>query len=187
VLVEREPALIALCEESLRLADNAGVAGRITLVEGDITAPIADWRPAVAAESADAVLANPPFFDPARARGSPDPVRDRARRCGPEGLSAWVRSAYRLLRPDGALAVIAPADRLAELLTAMAAGFGGLVIYPLRAKPEAPATRVIVGARKGSRAPLRLAAGLVTHEGPRYAAAAEAVLRDAARLPGFDL
>ena len=187
VLVEREPAPLALCAESLRLAGNEGIAARITLVEGDVTAPVAGWRPAVATEAADVVLANPPFFDPARTQGSPDALRDRARRRGPEGLSPWVESAGRLLRPDGALVLIAPAERLAELLTALAAGFGGLLVYPIRAGPDAPATRVIVGGRKGSRAPLRLAAGLVTHDGPRYGAAAEAVLRHAARLPGFDL
>ena len=63
----------------------------------------------------------------------------------------------KLLKPKGQLAVIHRADRLADLLAALKGrGVGAVRILPLWPKPGRPAGRVIVLARKGSRAPLDL-------------------------------
>jgi len=66
----------------------------------------------------------------------------------------------------------------------MRARCGGVRVFPLWPRAGQAARRVIVRARKGGRAPLVLAPGLVLH-GPdgRYTEAAEAVLRGAAALP----
>jgi len=56
--------------------------------------------------------------------------------------------------------------------------FGAVTLFPLFPKAAEPAVRVIVQARKGSRAGMRLLPGLVLHEADgRYTAKAEAVLR----------
>ena len=63
---------------------------------------------------------------------------------------------------------------------------GEIVVFPLwpaRGADAAPAQRVIVRARKGVAAPLRLAPGLVLHAaGGAFTPEAEAVLRDAGGL-----
>jgi tRNA1(Val) A37 N6-methylase TrmN6 len=62
-------------------------------------------------------------------------------------------------------------------------------VLPLAARPGRDAKRVIVRARKGGRAPFRLAAPLILHrgathiaDGDDYTAQARAILRDAAEL-----
>jgi tRNA1(Val) A37 N6-methylase TrmN6 len=60
---------------------------------------------------------------------------------------------------------------------------GGIVILPLWPKAGRPAKRVLVQAVKGSRAALTLSPGLVLHEADgRFSAAADAILRGAAKL-----
>jgi tRNA1(Val) A37 N6-methylase TrmN6 len=51
------------------------------------------------AASADLVLANPPFNDPARRRASPTPRGGAA--CGADPTPSWVRAADRLLKAGG--------------------------------------------------------------------------------------
>jgi tRNA1(Val) A37 N6-methylase TrmN6 len=88
-----------------------------------------------------------------------------------------------MARPKAGITVIHRAERLHELLAGLAGRAGDFVVLPLWPKAGRPAKRVIVHARKGLAAPLRLSPGLILH-GPddRYTAAAEAVLRDAAAL-----
>lgn len=186
-VVDREPAMLELCRASLDLAENAALAPRIALVRGDVERPLSTWAPPPARESAEIVLTNPPFFDAERVRASPHAGRGAARTLGRAGLVPWVRAAASLLRPGGLLAAIVQAEMLPAMLSALSRGFGNVTIYPVRARARDPATRVIVAARKGSRAPLRLLAGIAMHgSGHAYGAAAEAVLRAAERLPDFE-
>src|SRR2546430_1465335 len=81
--------------------------------------------------------------------------------------------------PKGVLLLIHRPERLAEMLARLEGRAGGVVIFPLWPMAGRPARRVLILARKGSRAPLTLAGGLVLHEPDgRYSAAADAVLRD---------
>jgi tRNA1(Val) A37 N6-methylase TrmN6 len=149
-----------------------------------VTRPARDLTAAgLAAGSVDRVLMNPPFNDPVRHRASPDRGRSDAHVAAPAALAQWVRAAAWLLASGGVLTAIWRADGLAELLAALERDFGGVAVLPVHPRPEAPAIRAIIHAVKGSRAPLRLLPGLVlaaTDGTP--AAAAEAVLRDAAAL-----
>jgi tRNA1(Val) A37 N6-methylase TrmN6 len=54
-----------------------------------------------------------------------------------------------------------------------------VTVAPIHPRADAPARRVIVRARKGSRAPLSIRPGLVLHDdsGAKHTAAAEALLR----------
>ena len=57
-------------------------------------------------------------------------------------------------------------------------GSATIAVFPLFSKRDEPATRIIVQAKKGSRAGLSLLPGLLLHEDDgRYTAEAEAVLR----------
>ena len=103
-LVEIEPALAALAAENAELN---GLAARVNSVTLDAHAPARAFAAAgLGPESVDRVLMNPPFNDPARQKTSPDRRRRLAHAAPRESLTAWIRTAARLLRPGGTLTVI---------------------------------------------------------------------------------
>jgi len=179
-LVEIDAELAGLAEENSR---RNGLADRVRAVALDVGAPARAFAAAgLGPGSAARVLMNPPFNDPGRARPSPDPGR-RLAHAGETPLAAWVRCAARLLQPRGSLALIWRADGLPELLRALTPGFGAIAVLPVHPQPDAPAIRVLVGAEKGSGAPLVLLPGLALNDAAgRPSAAAEAVLREGASL-----
>ena len=180
-LVEVDPALAALAAVN---AERNGLADRVRAVALDVAAASRAFAGAeLPAGSADHVLMNPPFHEAGRAQASPDPVRRRAHAASADTLTVWIATARRLLVPGGSLTLIWRADGLAPVLDAIDAGFGGIVVLPVHARPDAAAVRILVRAVSGSRAPLALRPPLVLAEaGGRPSAAAEAVLRDAVAL-----
>lgn len=111
-------------------------------------------------DSADGVLMNPPFHDAGRHRVSPDPARQLAHVAAADTLEKWTHAARRVLKSGGTLTLIWRADGLAEVLAALARGFGSIEILAVHPAPEAPAIRVLVSAVKGGRAPMVLHPGL---------------------------
>jgi len=88
-----------------------------------------------------------------------------------------------LLRPQGALTLIWRADGLADLLAALASGFGAIAVMPVYPKPGAGAIRVLVSAAKASNAPLSLLPGLVLADSDnKPSAQADAILRHGTAL-----
>jgi len=180
-LVEIDPALAALATEN---AQRNELAARVRTVVLDSTAPSRAFASAgLQQDSVARVLMNPPFNDPARQRTSPDRSRRFAHAAATATLVAWVRTAARLLRPHGTLSLIWRADGIAEVLTALAPGFGAVVVLPVHPKPDAPAVRILVRATKASRAPLELLPGLVLADSAgRPTPETEAVLREGSSL-----
>lgn len=175
--LELQPLLVSLGQENAQL--NA-VEDRFSVYIGDVRSPPAR----LAACAFDHVMMNPPFLDPAAARLSQHEARRIAMVEGEAGLTAWMDSALALLRPRGSLTLIHRADRLDEILARLSRDCGHLTVLPLWPRLGQAAKRVIVQARKGSGAPLRLLPGLALHgEDGTYSAAAEAVLRKAQALP----
>jgi tRNA1(Val) A37 N6-methylase TrmN6 len=181
-LVEIDPQLAALAAANAELN---GLTARVTSIALDAAAPARAFAAAgLLPESFDRVLMNPPFNDPVRQRSSPDRRRRLAHAAPREALTAWIRSAARLLRPRGTLTVIFRADGLFDLGRALATAFGAVVVLPVHPKPEEPAIRVLVRATKASRAPLAVLPGLVLNDaGGHPTPQAEAVLREGAALP----
>jgi tRNA1(Val) A37 N6-methylase TrmN6 len=135
----------------------------------------------------DHVIANPPYY---AAGGSPSPEPGRARAMQVETpLADWVSAAARRLRPGGWLTLIILAEGLPEVLPALGTRLGSTVVLPLAPREGRPALRVLLRARKGGRAPFRLLAPFVIHQGTAhdgdresYTPAANAVLRGGADL-----
>jgi len=79
------------------------------------------------------------------------------------------------------LTLIHRAHRLGEILAALEGRLGGVEVFPIRPTADAKARRVIVRAWKGSRAPLKLFAGLDLHPDDgskdKYTPQTEAILR----------
>ncbi|MEO1000106.1 MAG: methyltransferase, partial [Pseudomonadota bacterium] len=125
---------------------NAAAAGvALTLHRGDLRRP----PEALRGLSFDHVITNPPYF-PATGPAAPDPGRATARH-EEVALAAWIEAALRRLRPRGRLTLIHRAERLDEILAALAGRAGEVRIRPLAAREGRAAKRVIVAARKGAR------------------------------------
>lgn len=154
-----------------------------------LVADIADLPPAIRQCRFDHVIANPPYFDRRSGTRSPDIARETA--FGEHRpLSDWVAHGARRLEPRGCLSVIQRAERLPDLLTAMAAHLGSLRIRPIQPRAGRDAVLVIVQGLKGGRGPARIEAPLILHDAPNhrsdnadYSATARAILRHGAAFP----
>src|ERR1700688_1892635 len=114
VLVEIDAALAALARGNA--AANAIAADVIVL---DVTSAAAAFAAVgLTPDSADVVLMNPPFNDPARHRVSPDRARASAHVATATTLENWIHAARRVLKPKGMLTLIWRADGIAEVLAA---------------------------------------------------------------------
>ncbi|MFO7484226.1 tRNA1(Val) (adenine(37)-N6)-methyltransferase [Oceanibaculum nanhaiense] len=172
--IEIQPGLAALARENAALN---GVADRFRVIEGDIATLQLDAH-------FDMAMSNPPFLPAGRGNAPSDAAKALAHVEGEADLPAWTQFAAKSLPHRGTLTLIHRADRLTELLAALAgARFGSVVIFPLWPRLETPAKRVLVRAAKGGKAPLVLSPGLLLHgAGGGFTPATEAILRDAAAL-----
>jgi len=179
-LVEIDPDTAALAAANVGAND---LTTRVTVIVADILADRRARRQAgLEPASADLVLTNPPYLDAGAARISPDAARAQAHVMPDGGLGLWMASACDLVRPGGAVVGIHRADALPALLSALD-GFGGITVLPVQPRGGTAAVRVLVQARRGSRAPFRLLPPLVLHgEGGGFTALADALHRGEAVL-----
>lgn len=184
-LVDNDPLAIELARTALNDPDNSAFADRVDVLEADLTAKgsvrhAAGLTPAMA----DHAIMNPPYYDAGRFRASPNAERADAHMLDDRGLEPWARTATDIVREGGSLTVIFRADGLREVLDVLAGRFGAIDIIPLRPRPDAPATRIILRAIRASKAPLQLLPGFVLHTGTGsdFTAAARRVMRDGAGL-----
>jgi tRNA1(Val) A37 N6-methylase TrmN6 len=154
--VENDPGALDLARRNLAL--NAA-EDRCAVVEGDVGAPFA----ALALEPFEAAFANPPFFDDETRLRAPR-LEKRAAWFAADGLQAWTSFLLSALRGRGEVVVIHRADRLKDLLDALAPVAGSFHVRPVQSYAGEPAKRVIVRAQKHGRGPLVLLAPLVMHE-----------------------
>jgi tRNA1(Val) A37 N6-methylase TrmN6 len=160
VLVEIDSTLAGLARHN---AAANGIAAETVVLDVAATAE-AFAEAGLSADSVDVVLMNPPFNDGARHRASPDAARASAHVARAATLESWVHAARRILKSGGVLTLIWRADGIAEVLAALARGFGSLEILPVHGEAAKPAIRVIVRAIKGGRAPTRLHPGLMLND-----------------------
>lgn len=186
LLVERDPQTATLAGANLARSEN-GLTGRGRIVVADVTARPKEREAAgLGREIADHVILNPPFRASGAVNPSPRAGRAEAHVLPDGGLDAWMRTAVSVARPGAALALIFRGDALAEVLAALDGRFGGATIHPVHARAGDPAHRVVVTARKGSRAPALIAPGLVLHPAGSslYLPEADAILRGERGLSG---
>ena len=174
--IEADPDALDLARANI---DLNGLADRVEGLAGDVALPFSR----LGLPRFDAALCNPPFFDDASALRGPAPEKSRAW-MATDGLAAWTGYLLKAVRDGGTITLIHRADRLADLLGLLAPKAGSIRIRPVQPRAASPASRVIVRAVRGGRAPLALLPPLVLHpdgEG-KHTEAAEAILRDAAPL-----
>ncbi len=177
--LEIDPALVALARTN---AGENGFGNRVEIVAGNAVAPPAT----IASRQFDCVMVNPPYRAEGSGTPSPDAARQRANEETSEAdLAAWIAAALRLVKPKGTIVLIHRADRLDDAIAALHGQAGEIAIVPLWPKSGRPAKRVILRARKGIRAGVRLLPGLVLHEaGGEFTRAADAILREGGALGG---
>jgi tRNA1(Val) A37 N6-methylase TrmN6 len=162
--VEIQPRLAGL---AVRSVEANGFGARLAVV-------VADVRDAESVPRAafDLVASNPPFRPLGTGVLPPQAERSLAHHEVALTLAEWLRVAQTALRPDGRLAAIYPADRLAEMRAALAAR--GLAMARLRmvqAQEGARASRFCFEARCSALvAETKMEAPLVVHEQGKYSA-----------------
>lgn len=175
---------LELQEDYAALARHSAAANGVAaeILQGDLARPPAALR----ALSFDHVIANPPYFTAGTV--APDAGRGRARH-EDTPLETWIAAGLRRLRTGGRLTLIQRAERLGAILSALSPAAGAITILPVAAREGREAGRIILSARKGARAPLRLLSPFVMHANPSHSGdgedlteAAQAVLREGAAL-----
>ncbi len=176
VALENNPSYAELARENAR---RNRMAERFQVHVGDAlragkTDDAAGLRPA----RFDHAFANPPFHAAGRARSPVDAARAGAH-VRPAPLRDWLAALLRMVRPKGSISVIQPATALSELLTVLEELDAGAVrVCPLWPRAGAAASRVIVQARRGVKAPPCLLPGLILHKADNaFTEEAEALLR----------
>jgi tRNA1(Val) A37 N6-methylase TrmN6 len=179
--VEIDASMTAL---AARNAERNGFAGHVQAIRADVTSTGKALRKAgLVAEHYHQVIANPPFYTERKVRATPDRTRAEAHVMRPGGLAAWLRFSASMAAPNGLLTLIHRPDCLGELLTLLHRRFGDIAIFPLFPKAGEAASRIIVQAKKGSKAGTSLLPGLILHDTDgHYTPEAEAVLRGGAAL-----
>jgi tRNA1(Val) A37 N6-methylase TrmN6 len=177
-LVENDPDLAALARDNLALN---GMTPRGAVYEADLLDREARRFAGLADAEAALVITNPPFFEEASVRVSPDAGK-RAAHVMAKGvdLDAWIAAALALLADGGVFIIVHRPENLPAMLEALAGRVGEITLKPVQPHVEKPATRLLLRARKGSRAPLSLMEPLVLHDDKGFTRTADAIHRGAA-------
>ena len=181
--VELQPDYAALAKR------NAGALGINMQVEAaDLRALPADLRQI----QADHVIMNPPYYERAHGTQASDAGRDTALG-GDTPLDDWLHIGISRLRPKGLLSVIQRVERLPDVLSAIDRRAGSIVVQPLAARENAAPHLFILRAKHSGRAPFRMNAAIIMHEGnahdgdrDSYTAPINDVLRNGAALSFTD-
>ncbi|WP_417671771.1 tRNA1(Val) (adenine(37)-N6)-methyltransferase [Roseibium sp.] len=180
-LVDVDPLVLSLARQNLADPENAAFADRVSVLEADITAKGSLRHSAgLLPGMADHAIMNPPYYEADRFRASPAEARAGAHMLDDRGLEPWAKAATDIVKEGGTLTVIFRADGLRAVLDVLHSRFGAIDIIPLRPRPEAPATRILLRAVRASKAPLQLLPGFVLHErdSSDFTAQSRGVMRD---------
>lgn len=166
--VERDQNIASIARENV--AAN-GMSTRVEIVTGDVLGRGANR------DVFDGVFVNPPFDVEGEGRAPAEARRHAHVADAP--LAGWIAALADRLTGGAALTMIHRAHKTPEILAALEGRLGGAELLPIRPRSGEAAKRIIVRARKGSRAPFRICPELVLHDasGAKYTPETEAILR----------
>ena len=155
--VEIQPDLAALCRGNI---EANGLAGNITLVEGDIRM----LKRSLAPGTFDVIAANPPYTKFGAGRKSPVTGRQAARQDQSAGMELWL-DLRSFLKNRGRYFLVFPAARAAELIALMRAK----KLEPKRVRlvhpfEDKPASLVLIEAVKAAGPGLDVLPPLIVHD-----------------------
>ncbi len=162
--IERQPGMVDRSRRSVQLN---GLEKIITIRDGDLR----QIRSLLDAESAQVVVANPPFRKPESGRVSPQSERAQARHEVAGDLKDFVAAAAYLLGTGGRCYFVYLAERLAELLDLLRqAGLEPKRLRCIHSRAGQPARMVLVESRRGGGLGLTIEAPLYVYDGEHYSA-----------------
>ncbi len=186
VLVEANTTMVALAERNVarnNLIDRCSVLQR-DVSQGGATFNIEPHHELLKPGTFTHILANPPFYETGAATTSPTPYKASAHAMASGMLDRWVAFMTTASVHAGELVMIHRAQALTEILAVLNGRFGDITLQPIHPRLASPANRVLVRARKGSRAPLSILPPLVLHDDAgAFRPEIEAVLRHGQALP----
>ncbi len=103
----------------------------------------------------DLVFSNPPFFDDDKSIRVPNEEKTRAYIIGAPLLN-WIKAMLRFCSAKGEILIIHRADRMYDILNALEKRAGDVRILMIHPKTGENANRVIIRAKKASKAPLQI-------------------------------
>jgi tRNA1(Val) A37 N6-methylase TrmN6 len=164
-LIELDPELARLAESN---AARNGLQARTRVLRLDALNPRERREAGLVDEAGDCVVTNPPFFEAKAVRASPDEGKARAhvlpRAEAGATLAGWIQASVAILAPGGRFVMIHRPDALSVILAAIGSRLGAVALLPVHPTIGASAHRLLVSGVKGSKAPLRLAPGLILHQ-----------------------
>lgn len=154
--VELQPEYLAYAEANI--TRNAAL-GAFHVLQGDAR----KLPRTVPANAFDHIMINPPYHD--REAHSPSSRRGKnlSHAMSEGDLTVWIRSAHGRLKHKGSITIIHNINGLSDIFNALNKKFGGIEIMPLWPKAGQPAKRILLRARKDSKAPTVLLPGLILH------------------------
>lgn len=186
LLAERDPMLLEIARRNIalnELSDRVSVLGIDVSAGGGALYQDGAEGPLDLIGGFDFVVANPPYYRKNSGTSPSSKVKARAHQMDAGELDGWFRFLSTVAARDATMTMIHRADALPEILAACQGRFGGLKILPIHAKFGAPAIRVLVQGRKGSRAPLCILSGLVLHDDTQsYSEELQGILREGRSL-----
>jgi tRNA1(Val) A37 N6-methylase TrmN6 len=177
--IEIATRYVMICEEN---AKRNGFESQLKVIDADVRDALRKDSIAMPVPgSFNHAMANPPYHEDGKSTASPNLLKAQAHAFGPADLEIWIKVLHGMLAFQGTVTLVYKADMLGKLLPLVEERFGDIRVAPLFAHAGGTATRVIVQAVKGSKAPLQLLQGIVIHDaGGHFSPEADAVLRGGA-------
>ena len=151
---------------------------RVEVLQGTLMQP----PPRLAPSSFSHVMANPPYYQTPKGTPSPTLTKQLSNSLeqGVVELKSWIQFACLMVRPQGTVTFVYPAELLDQLLVLLYGKLGQLTIYPLWVSDTRSASRVLIRGIKNVNGPTQLCRGLTLHGADgKYTPEAEGVLRHA--------
>lgn len=168
--IEIQPQLAELSNLS---AQANGFENFLSYVNGDISKRDITFQPC----SFQHVITNPPYST--ADMKSPNQSKSLAHNFEQINLENWIRFCIKMLAPFGYFYIINRAEALPEILHTLHHHAGEIKIIPIYSKCGQNAKRVIVSARKDSKAPSTIHPGFIVHNlDGSYTNQAEKILRE---------
>ncbi|MBN9564529.1 MAG: methyltransferase domain-containing protein [Alphaproteobacteria bacterium] len=169
--VQRE--MIRLAVQNAQLNE---LSGRVEFLHGNLMTP----PPRLAPSTFSHVMANPPYFNRQANTASSSINKSTSNMLdqGPKDLKAWVQFACLMVRPQGTVTFVFPAESIDLLLHLLHGKLGHIKIFPLWISDNRSANRVIIRGIKGLQGSSQLCHGLNLHDcSGKFTQEAEAILR----------
>lgn len=168
--VELQPTLAELSNLS---AEANSFEEFLHYINADIKTKIKELEPC----SFNRVISNPPYTD--HDMPSPNDSKALAHNHHDFSLDGWIKFCIKMLKPQGWFYMINRAEAVDEILSSIYGKLGNIMIIPLYSKQGQTAKRVMIIARKDSRAPSSIHQGLIVHrDNGEYTTASYNILRE---------